>query len=232
MLKRELNIKKTREDFRKVAGIYDLWSRLTESRAVRKALQLAEIRNHQDILEVACGTGVVFEAIVHQNSGGHNTGIDLSPAMLAKAKKRLSGFDGNAFRLEEGNALHLDFSGDSFDILFNNYMVDLMPEESFITIAREFFRVLRPGGLAVMTTFSPGRNRVNRFWGWVAEKYPDLLTGCRPVDFKDSLRTAGFVIEEAIPVSQNTFPSEVIRARKPGKREENKKSPDTRPEEG
>ena len=41
---------------------------------------------------------------------------------------------------------------------------------------------------------------------------PDLLTGCRPVSFKENLLKAGFKIEKSIEISQNTFPSEVIKA--------------------
>ncbi len=215
MLLRELNTEKTKEDFKRVVGIYDVWSRLTESKAVGTALGLAEIHDHLSILEVACGTGVVFEEIVSRNPNGHNTGIDLSPDMLAKAKKRLGKFDSTHYQLEEGDALHLSFAGKTFDLLMNNYMVDLMPEATFSEIASEYFRVLKPGGMAVVTTFSFGEKRVNHFWLWLAEKFPDLLTGCRPVNFKDHLSGAGFTIEKVVQVSQNTFPSEVIKAIKP-----------------
>ena len=89
MLLRELNTKKTKEDFKRVVGIYDVWSRLTESKAVGTALGLAEIHDHLSILEVACGTGVVFEEIVSRNRNSHDTGIDLHPICLPKLKRGL-----------------------------------------------------------------------------------------------------------------------------------------------
>ena len=46
----------------------------------------------------------------------------------------------------------------------------------------------------------------------MAKKFPDLLTGCRPVSFKENLVKAGFRIEKHLEVSQNTFPSEIIKA--------------------
>ncbi len=54
----------------------------------------------------------------------------------------------------------------------------------------------------------------NKFWLWVAQKIPYLLTGCRPVSFKENLIKAGFTIEKSVEISQNTFPSEVIKAKK------------------
>lgn len=215
MLRRELDIIKTRKDFKRVAGIYNFWSRLTESKATDIALEISNLQDRQDVLEVACGTGVVFESIINQNPNGQNTGIDLSTDMLARAKKRLTKYDSSHFQLEEGNALNLAFPDKTFNVLFNNYMVDLMPEESFDQIASEYFRVLKAGGVAIVTTFSFGYKPVHKFWYWTAKNFPGLLTGCRPVNFKTNLVHAGFTIEKNVQVSQNTFPSEVIKAKKP-----------------
>lgn len=55
-----------------------------------------------------------------------------------------------------------------------------------------------------------------KIWFWVAKKCPDLLTGCRPVSFKNNLIKAGFEIEKALEISKNTFPSEIIKAKKIG----------------
>ena len=90
-----------------------------------------------------------------------------------------------------------------------------MPSETFDKLAEEFYRVTKPGGRVVISTFSFGKKKINRFWFWVAKNFPDILTGCRPVSFKENLVNAGFKIEKSIEISQNTFPSEIIKARKP-----------------
>lgn len=217
ILERKLDETKTKNGFKKVLWVYDFWGHLTESKAAKYALQLAGIKNGNSVLDVACGTGEMLEKVVKINSDGKNVGIDLSPDMLNKAREKLNKRHKGRFELHNGSALNLAFPDNSFDILINNYMVDLLPQETFIKIATEFYRVLKPNGIIVMSTFSFGTKRIHRFWYWVAKRYPDLLTGCRPVSFKEYLVKAGFEIENELEVSQNTFPSQIIKARKVAK---------------
>jgi ubiquinone/menaquinone biosynthesis C-methylase UbiE len=212
ILYRKLDTQNTIKSFRKVARFYDAWSSLTESKAARYVLEFADIKNGDFVLEVACGTGVVFEQIVRKNPSGKNVGIDLSPDMLLRAKKRLKKIPGAAFELKEADVLNLGFGNNTFDILINNFMVDLMPVDRFDTIAEEFYRITKPNGTAVVSTFSFGKKKINKLWVWIAGNYPDILTGCRPVSFKEYLEKAGFRIDRNIEISQNTFPSEVIKA--------------------
>ena len=214
VLERKFDKTKIKKSFRNVVWFYDLWSWFAESKATKKVINLAEIEDRKIILEVACGTGTVFEKIVHNNPNGKNIGIDLSPDMLNKAQKRLKNTHTGNFELKEGNALNLDFDDNTFDIVINNFMVDLMPQEYFDKIAQEFYRVLKPQGVLVISTFSFGKKPVNKVWLWIAKHFPDLLTGCRPVSFKNNLINTGFTIETDLEISQNTFPSEVIKAKK------------------
>ena len=211
VLTRTLDEEQTIREFKKVLWVYDFWGRFTESKAAGKVLELADITNGDAVLDVACGTGEMLEKVVALNPDGENAGVDLSPDMLAKATKKLSK-TGNKVDLKENSAMKLDFSDHRFDVLINNYMVDLLPVDTFGTIANEFFRVLKPGGKVVMSTFSFGTRKVHRFWFWVAKHFPALLTGCRPVSFKKYLEKAGFTIEQDIEISQNTFSSQVLLA--------------------
>lgn len=214
ILNRNLDKQNTISSYKKVVGFYDFWGWITESKAAKHVIELSDINNGQTILEVACGTGVVFENIVKRNPDGKNVGIDLSPDMLEKAKHRLKKHKNVNFELKEGDALQLNFADETFDTLVNNFMVDLMPADTFEKIASEFYRVTKPNGKVIISTFSFGKKKINKFWLWIAKKFPDLLTGCRPVSFKETLIKAGFKIEKDLEISQNTFPSEIIKARK------------------
>ncbi len=211
---RERDANRTRKNYRKIAPIYNLWSWLTESKAAAVVIDFADIKNHQAILEVACGTGVVLEKIIKQNPDGRNVGLDLSPAMLNKARKRLSGYAHTNLDLIEADIFDYTFPDGSFDILINNFMIDLMPSDTFDKILKGFYRVIKPGGSLVISTFAKGTTASHRFWTWVARKFPDLLTGCRPVAIASALEKAGFTIEKRIQLTQNTFPAEVFKARK------------------
>ena len=63
-LKREFNKEATKKKFEKVVWIYNFWSWLTESKAAKEVVKIADIKDYQQILEVACGTGALFEKIV------------------------------------------------------------------------------------------------------------------------------------------------------------------------
>jgi len=212
LLNRNFNTTTTQTNYKNVVWFYDIWSRLTESKAAQQVLNFAKIKEGDTVLEVACGTGIVFKEIVKQNKTGTNVGIDLSPHMLAKAQKRMQKVKNENYELKEGDVLNLNFKVNTFDLVINNFMIDLMPADTFNTIAQSFYMVLKPNGRLVISTFSFGTKGVHKFWLWVAKTFPSLLTGCRPVSFKSHLLKAGFVIEKEIEISQNTFPSQVISA--------------------
>jgi ubiquinone/menaquinone biosynthesis C-methylase UbiE len=202
-----------REIYSKLSHVYDFWSSLTERKATGRALELARVRNGESILEVAVGTGRVFERIISSNMKGRNEGVDLSPDMLAMEERRLRDRFSN-FMLKEADACALPFADGTFDLVMSNYLFDLLQEGDFPHVLGEFRRVLRPGGRVVITTMTMGMRWYNRFWDWVARRM-DLLAGCRPVSFEEDLQEAGFRNLHAECVTQFTFPSPVIRAEKP-----------------
>lgn len=214
MLKRNLNIEETKKNYKRVAWFYNLWSRLTESKSARKVIELTEIQDGERIVEIACGTGQVFNEIVKRNSSGYNLGIDLSPDMLSKARKLLRKADQQHYELREGDVFNLQIKNESFDKLVNNFMIDIMPEDRFDSILHEFYRILKPNGIAVISVFSQGTRKVNSCWIWIAKHFPKLLTNCRPVEIKIHAKKIGFKVEQEVEISQNTFPSKVYKLRK------------------
>lgn len=204
-----------KEDYARVAWFYDFWGRLTEYKALQRLLALAEIEDGCQALEVAVGTGRLFTWLVMRNSSGSTEGIDLSPAMLARARRRLARLPvAGSAHLQEGSAYNLPFASGTFDILFNTFMLDLLPVEDYPRLLGEFSRVLKPDGRLALAYFSCGRTLGNRFWLWTAKHFPSLLTGCRPIRLETPLQEAGFSILHKEEISQNTFPSAVVLARK------------------
>lgn len=175
-------------------------------------MQPAHVRNGESTLEVAVGTGNVFEQIVSINADGRNEGIDLSPEMLARAKERLK-YHSN-YALKVGDAYSLPYPDGTFDVIINNYMFDLLPEEDFSQVLSEFKRVLKPGGRVVITSMTPGRKWYSRTWDWLVSKAPNILEGCRPISLKEDAGQAGFKNIHEEYVSQFSFPSLILYAEK------------------
>ena len=212
VLEREFSEKNVNDSYSKVVWFYDLWSRLTEAKAARRALEWASIQDGESILEVAVGTGILFANVVRRNPHGRNEGVDLSPAMLERAAKRLSAQPAERYNLQEASAYALPYPDNTFDVLLNNYMLDLLPAADFVSVLSEFRRVVKPGGRVIISAFGFGDKPYHHLWFWLAKHFPALLTECRPISLDESLVSAGFQSVEAEQLSQNTFPSTVYRA--------------------
>lgn len=206
---------KVRKVYRKFASTYDLWGCLVESKARQRCLELADIRNGESVLEVAVGTGILFQKILQVNPEGRNEGIDLTPEMLSRARERVQNSGVPGYALNIGDAYHLQYADNTFDVILNNYMFDLIPEQDFVIILSEFKRVLRKGGRLVLANMTKGPRWFNNTWDWLYQIRPALLGGCRSIELKPFLEKAGFLKIRREYISQLFFPSEIIYGMRP-----------------
>ncbi len=196
----------------KLSGIYDLWGRLTESYARSRAIDLAAIKDGQNILEVAVGTGLAFYEIVKRNPHGHNVGIDLSKGMLDKARKRLTKLRGAHYVLRIGTAFDLPVETESIDLLMNNYMFDLIPYADMDKVLEEFKRVLKKGGRLILVNMTEGERFGSNLYDFIYRLSPRAMGGCRGVRLTEKLKHHGFTVEVREYHQQMFFPSEIIAA--------------------
>jgi len=197
-----------------LSKIYDIWGKLTESRARSRALELAEIQNGQKILEVAVGTGLAFYEIVKRNPNGTNIGIDISAGMLKKARKRLSQLSEANYELKKANAFQLEGEDEQFDVLINNYMFDLIPFDQMDAVLAEFKRVLKKGGKLVLVNMTIGERFGSGIYDFMHRVSPRLMGGCRGIRLSEKLKEHGFNVQRREYHQQCLFPSEVILAKK------------------
>jgi SAM-dependent methyltransferase len=113
-------------------------------------MTIANIKPGQHVLEVAVGTGLAFEHVVMENPNGRNVGIDISQGMLSKAERRLRKAGLSNYELSLGSALAIQEQANSFDVLLNNYMFDLLEEHKWTEVLREFHRIIKPEGKLVL----------------------------------------------------------------------------------
>ena len=211
-----LDAKVPQEDVGKLydgnAWFYDAWAILTESKAQKWAIEITNIQNGTSILDVAVGTGRLFREIMKRNPSGQNYGIDISRGMLAKAKNKLSIQGSQNYSLEIGSAFDINMDDDSVDILFNNYMFDLIPFDQMDNIIKEFKRVLKPGGKLVLVNMTKGEKIGANIYEFLYRISPKLMGGCRGVQQSELLTQHGFQVKSREYVQQMLFPSEVILA--------------------
>jgi len=95
------------------------------------------------VADIGCGTGATSRMFA--DLGLDVTGIDLSPKMIAEARRLNPGL-----RFQAGSMTMLDFDDGQFDAVCAWYSVIHIPDESLPEVFSEFCRVLRPGGLALV----------------------------------------------------------------------------------
>jgi ubiquinone/menaquinone biosynthesis C-methylase UbiE len=194
-----------------IAPIYDLFGILMESKAHQRALNLAAIQNGEKVLEIALGTGLNFVEVLKRNPNGWVDGVDVSMKMVEKARKRISKTGQNNYTLHLCDCRHLNFEDEMFDVVINQYLLDILPVEDFIPILLEFKRVLKGGGRIILVNMTKGERWLNHIYEGIYRLKPPLLAGCRGVMAIPFLEKIGFSEFHREFISQLGFPSEVIR---------------------
>jgi len=110
------------------------------------------------ILDVATGTGQ--QAFAFAKRGCDVTAVDLTESMLAVARKNNKG---NHVNLERGDATHLRFVDNSFDVTCISFALHDMPLTIREKVLREMVRVTKPNGSIVIVDYALPRNGLSRF---------------------------------------------------------------------
>ena len=162
-------------------------------------IAIASLQPGQTVLDLGSGGGIdCFLAAQKVGPSGRVIGVDMTPAMLEKARlnKAKMGVENVEFRL--GEIEHLPVADSSVDVIISNCVINLSPDKE--QVFREAYRVLKPGGrLAVSDMVTDGplpaeiKNSLSAWAGCVA--------GALDVkDYLAAIEGAGFVEAGLTPV--------------------------------
>ena len=158
---------------------------------------LAEPKRGETVLDLGSGAGVdAFLAAREVGPEGRVIGVDMTPAMIDRARSNASrsGYANVEFRL--GEIEHLPVSDASVDLIVSNCVVNLSPEKD--RVFREAYRVLKPGGRMLVSDLvlnQPLPEETRRS----IEAYVGCIAGASlRADYLEFIRKAGFEEVEVV----------------------------------
>jgi ubiquinone/menaquinone biosynthesis C-methylase UbiE len=158
--------------YRRIAAFYDLLDLPFEYGRYRALRPVLFEGLSGTILDAGVGTG---RNMPFYPKDAKMVGIDLSPAMLARARRRRDAL-GLEVTLEEMDVLHIAFPDNSFDAVAATFLFCVLAPEQQAPALRELARVCKPRGqiriLEYAYSKNPARRLVMRLWApWVRWAY-------------------------------------------------------------
>ncbi len=143
------------------------------------------------VVDVGSGSGVdVLVAALKTGPSGTVYGVDMTPAMIAKAEQNIDKVGADHVRILEGRADDLPLDDASVDVVTSNGVFNLVPDKA--KAFREVYRVLKPGGRIqisdiVLSKPVSGASKAN------PQLWAECIVGAEPeAAYLDLIRSAGF----------------------------------------
>jgi ubiquinone/menaquinone biosynthesis C-methylase UbiE len=206
---------RTRRIYDLLAAVYPVSAFFFHSKAHKRALEMAGIRDGMRVLEVATGSGEMFRRLVRANTNGATIGLDLSPRMASRTQRRAQReFPGASAMCQAVDARWMPFRDGSFDAVVCCYLLELLSGDDIQVVLGEFHRVLKPRGSFTLVTIGENAEMFNRayrvcgrlapaFWGrQVERRAPELI------------EAAGLRIASDRKIRQGFYPSRILTAQK------------------
>ncbi len=195
-----------RRRYDRIAVIYDLLARETLTLHAWRMIVWNKVKPG-NILEIGVGTGRNFP---FYPPGASITAVDLSAAMLARARRRADSL-GVSADLRHMDIQRLDFADNTFDAVVGTLVFCSVPDP--VRGLREVARVCRPGGAVLLLEHvlsdHPRLARMMRLFNPLAHLIGDNLNR-RTVEY---VAASGLKVEHVTDLWLDVF--KLIEARKP-----------------
>ncbi|HEX9341291.1 MAG TPA: methyltransferase domain-containing protein [Thermoplasmata archaeon] len=183
------------------------------------------------MLDIGSGSGTdILFASLKVGSSGNVYGLDITPAMIAKAQSNIERMGVKNVRILEGDATRIPLPDGSVDVVTSNGVLNLVPDKS--SAFREIYRVLKPGGRLQLADIVV-QSDVGDVCGLNPQLWADCIGGAAvEPEYLETIGSAGFhdvrilkrldyfsrSSSESTKRITKTFGAEsvVVAARKPG----------------
>jgi SAM-dependent methyltransferase len=132
---------------------------IRDEAALRLIVEESRAGAEDTVLDVACGPGLVVAAFARVVR--HATGIDITPAMLERARAHAAGLGLTNVTWRQGDVLPLPWPDASFSIVTSRFAFHHFLEP--LAVLREMKRVAAPGGRVVVVDSTPAPDRADAF---------------------------------------------------------------------
>ena len=117
---------------------------IRDERALQMLVEASGAGPADTVLDVACGPGLVVAAFARV--ARHATGVDVTPAMVARAREVTAGL-GNV-TLDQGDVLPLSYPDATFSVVVSRFAFHHFQDPG--AVLQQMCRVCRPGGRIVV----------------------------------------------------------------------------------
>lgn len=171
-------------------------------------LAFSGVQPGQVVLDIGSGAGIdCLLAAQKVGPTGRVIGLDMTPAMLARATENAhqAGTTNVEFRL--GDAEHMPVEDASVDWVISNCVINLAPDKA--GVFREVYRILKPGGRVAISDIVLGDTLPDAVVASI-----DALVGCvagavKEADYLEAMRLAG--LAEIAVMSRLVYEEEQLR---------------------
>ncbi len=152
---------------------------------------MAKLKDVKSVLDIGCGTGnLALEIVKRLPSGGYVIGIDAGEKMVTLAKNKLQEKQ-IPIRFLRVSAESISFKDETFDCVFNVFLLHHLPMKLKVAAFNEMYRVLKKGGELVTVDIDKPSNILGKLIG-LTRYYVKEIRDNMKVPLELLLTDAGF----------------------------------------
>ena len=147
------------DQFTRQAGPFSISPGIRDEAALAMVVEFSGAGPADTVLDVACGPGIL--ACAFARVARHVTGIDITPAMLDRARALQRELDLENITWQQGDVTPLPYYAAAFSIVISRFAFHHFLNPG--AVLREMVRVCTPAGHVVVVDSAPARDKAGAF---------------------------------------------------------------------